>query len=130
MYSLDGLLADEGAEYWQLCFGLPVDPVDLGQKTGVYQSAYAHIMGRATYDDPSTRRVSESRGAVAAARGLAEEHGAGPCNRVSRHGMSSHDATQERALTHHASEGRGVATMSAWTSSATEHRTRIEITVQ
>ena len=26
MYSLDGLLADEGTEYWQFCFGLPVDP--------------------------------------------------------------------------------------------------------
>jgi Helix-turn-helix domain len=25
MYSLDGLLADEGTEYWQFCFGLPVD---------------------------------------------------------------------------------------------------------
>jgi hypothetical protein len=24
MYSLDGLLADEGTEYWQFCFGLPV----------------------------------------------------------------------------------------------------------
>jgi hypothetical protein len=23
MYSLDGLLADEGTEYWQFCFGLP-----------------------------------------------------------------------------------------------------------
>ena len=25
-YSLDGLLADEGTEYWQFCFGLPDDP--------------------------------------------------------------------------------------------------------
>ena len=47
MYSLDGLLADEGTEYWQFCFGLPVDPADLKQKIGAYQSAYAHIMGRA-----------------------------------------------------------------------------------
>ena len=50
MYSLDGLLADEGTEYWQFCFGLPVDPADLNQKIGVYQSAYAHIMGRAAYE--------------------------------------------------------------------------------
>jgi dihydrofolate reductase len=50
MYSLDGLLADEGTEYWQCCFGLPVDPADLKQKIGVYQSAYAHIMGRAAYE--------------------------------------------------------------------------------
>ena len=50
MCSLDGLLADEGTEYWQFCFGLPVDPADLKQKIGVYQSAYAHIMGRAAYE--------------------------------------------------------------------------------
>jgi dihydrofolate reductase len=50
MYSLDGLLADEGTEYWRFCFGLPVDPAELEQKVGVYQSAYAHIMGRATYE--------------------------------------------------------------------------------
>jgi dihydrofolate reductase len=50
MYSLDGLLADEGTEYWQFCFGLPVDPAELKQKIGVYQSAYAHIMGRAAYE--------------------------------------------------------------------------------
>jgi Transposase, Mutator family len=50
MYSLDGLLADEGTEYWQFCFGLPVDPADLKQKIGVYQSAYAHIIGRAAYE--------------------------------------------------------------------------------
>jgi len=36
MYSLDGLLAEEGTEHWQLCFGLPVDPADLKQKIGVY----------------------------------------------------------------------------------------------
>ena len=35
MYSLDGLLADEGTEYWQFCFGLPVDPADMKQKLGV-----------------------------------------------------------------------------------------------
>ena len=50
MYSLDGLLADEGTEYWQFCFGLPVDPASLEQKIDVYQSAYAHIMGRTTYE--------------------------------------------------------------------------------
>jgi dihydrofolate reductase len=48
--SLDGLLADEGTEYWQFCFGLPVDPAATKQKVGLYQSAYAHIMGRAAYE--------------------------------------------------------------------------------
>jgi dihydrofolate reductase len=46
MYSLDGLLADEGTDYWQYCFGLPVDPAEPQQKLDLYESAYAHIMGR------------------------------------------------------------------------------------
>lgn len=50
MYSLDGLLADEGTEYWRFCFGLPVDPADLKFKTDLYDGAYAHIMGRTTYE--------------------------------------------------------------------------------
>jgi dihydrofolate reductase len=50
MYSLDGFLADDGTEYWQFCFGLPGDPAETEQKVGVYQSAYAHIMGRTTYE--------------------------------------------------------------------------------
>lgn len=50
MYSLDGLLAAEGTEYWQFCFGLPVDPAEQQKKIDVFQSAYAHIMGRVTYE--------------------------------------------------------------------------------
>ena len=50
MYSLDGLLADEGTDYWRYCFGLPIDPEDQKQKPGVYESAYAHIMGRTAYE--------------------------------------------------------------------------------
>lgn len=50
MYSLDGLLADEGTDYWQFCFGLPVDPAEQKQKIDLYESAYAHIMGRTTYE--------------------------------------------------------------------------------
>ena len=46
MYSLDGLLADEGTEYWQFCFGLPQDPAEQKQKIDLFESAYAHIMGR------------------------------------------------------------------------------------
>ena len=49
MYSLDGFLADEDTEYWQFCFGLPVDPAEQKQKIDLYESAYAHIMGRVTY---------------------------------------------------------------------------------
>jgi dihydrofolate reductase len=50
LYSLDGLLADEGTEYWQFCFGLPVGPAETKQKLDVYPSAYTHIMGRAAYE--------------------------------------------------------------------------------
>jgi hypothetical protein len=43
MYSLDGLLADEGTEYWQFCFGLPVDPADLKQKIARRKSCGQHL---------------------------------------------------------------------------------------
>lgn len=49
-YSLDGLLADEGTAYWDFCFGLPDDPVDVAQSLDRYRSADAHIMGRAAYE--------------------------------------------------------------------------------
>jgi len=49
-YSLDGLLADEGTEYWQFCFGLPQDPAEQKQKIDLFESAYAHIMGRTAYE--------------------------------------------------------------------------------
>ena len=50
-YSLDGLLADEGTEFWKFCFDLPEirepdDPAHLDFR----QSAYAHIMGRIAYE--------------------------------------------------------------------------------
>ena len=50
-YSLDGLLADEGTEFWKFCFDLlenrePDDPAQLD----FLQSAYAHIMGRTAYE--------------------------------------------------------------------------------
>src|SRR5947207_261651 len=50
-YSLDGLLADEGTEFWKFCFGLPEnrepdDPAHLD----FLRSAYAHIMGRTAYE--------------------------------------------------------------------------------
>ncbi len=53
MYSLDGLLADEGTDYWRFCFGLPGDPAALEQKLDLYRGAHAHIMGRVTYEGMS-----------------------------------------------------------------------------
>ena len=49
MYSLDGLLADQGTEYWDFCFGLPDDPASWQEKLDLYETAYAHIMGRTAY---------------------------------------------------------------------------------
>ena len=50
-YSLDGLLADEGTDFWKFCFSLPEnnqpdDPAQLEFLRG----AYAHIMGRTAYE--------------------------------------------------------------------------------
>jgi dihydrofolate reductase len=52
-YSLNGLLADEGTDYWDFCFDL----LDLqgapdrdDQTLDFLQSAYAHIMGRTAYE--------------------------------------------------------------------------------
>jgi len=50
-YSLDGLLADEGTEFWKFCFDLPEnrEPDDPAQ-LNFLQSACAHIMGRTAYE--------------------------------------------------------------------------------
>ena len=57
-YSLDGLLADEGTEFWKFCFDLPEnrEPDDPAQ-LDFFQSAYAHIMGRTAYEG-----IAESTG--------------------------------------------------------------------
>jgi dihydrofolate reductase len=51
LYSLDGLLADEGTEYWKFCFDVPEnrEPDDAAQ-LDFLESAYAHIMGRTSYE--------------------------------------------------------------------------------
>ena len=50
-YSLDGLLADEGTEFWKFCFDLPEnrEPDDPAQ-LDFLRSAYAHLMGRTAYE--------------------------------------------------------------------------------
>jgi dihydrofolate reductase len=50
-YSLDGLLADEGTEFWKFCFDLPEnrEPEDPAQLEFL-RSAYAHVMGRTAYE--------------------------------------------------------------------------------
>jgi dihydrofolate reductase len=53
-YSLDGLLADDGTEFWKFCFSLPEnrEPDDPAQ-LDFLRSAYAHIMGRSAYESIS-----------------------------------------------------------------------------
>jgi dihydrofolate reductase len=50
-YSLDGLLADEGTEFWKFCFDQPEnrEPNDPAQHDFL-RSAYAHVMGRTAYE--------------------------------------------------------------------------------
>ena len=61
-YSLDGLLADEGTEFWKFCFDLPEnrEPDDPAQ-LDFLQSAYAHIMGRTAYEGISAAMTNVHR---------------------------------------------------------------------
>jgi dihydrofolate reductase len=53
-YSLDGLLADPGTEFWNFCFGLLEnrEPDDSAQ-LDFLRSAHAHIFGRSAYESIS-----------------------------------------------------------------------------
>ena len=48
-YSLDGLLADEGTDYWRFAWGLPDDPAEKRESHERFRSADLHIMGRVAY---------------------------------------------------------------------------------
>ena len=50
-YSLDGLLADEGTEFWRFCFDLPENrEPDEPAQLDFLRNAYTHIMGRTAYE--------------------------------------------------------------------------------
>ena len=49
-YSLDGFVADEGTDYFQFCRDLSDDAGQLDRTGELYESAYAHIMGRGVYE--------------------------------------------------------------------------------
>ncbi|MGE5226459.1 MAG: dihydrofolate reductase family protein [Planctomycetaceae bacterium] len=50
-YSVDGLLADEGTDFWDFCFSLPENRVPDDQaQLDFIQGAYAHVMGRTAYE--------------------------------------------------------------------------------
>jgi dihydrofolate reductase len=50
-YSLDGLLADQGTDFWDFCFSLPENrEPDEPAQLDFLRSAYAHVMGRTAYE--------------------------------------------------------------------------------
>jgi dihydrofolate reductase len=50
-YSLDGLLADQGTDFWEFCFDLPENrQPDDPEQLEFLRSAHAHIMGRTAYE--------------------------------------------------------------------------------
>ena len=60
-YSLDGLLADEGTEFWKFCFDQPENrepnsPAHLD----FLRSAYAHVMGRTAYEGISVSMTTST----------------------------------------------------------------------
>jgi len=48
-YSLDGLIATEGTEFFQFCRDLPDDPAEDARGSEFYAGADMHIMGRVAY---------------------------------------------------------------------------------
>jgi dihydrofolate reductase len=50
-YSLDGVIATEGTEFWQFCRDIPDDPAEDASGLEFYAGADMHIMGRAVYEE-------------------------------------------------------------------------------
>jgi dihydrofolate reductase len=48
-YSLDGVIATEGTEFFQFCRDMPDDPAEDARGSEFYAGADMHIMGRAAY---------------------------------------------------------------------------------
>src|SRR5438067_4559269 len=65
LYSLDGLLADEGTDFWRFCFGLPEDPMDQEQELERFRSADGHIMGRVAYESMAAALQKDTEHPVA-----------------------------------------------------------------
>jgi dihydrofolate reductase len=74
-YSLDGLIATEGTEFFQFCRDLPPDPAENARGSEFYAGADLHIIGRATYqgmasyfptatDDPNAGPLNAGRKVV------------------------------------------------------------------
>jgi dihydrofolate reductase len=74
-YSLDGVIATEGTEFYQYCRDLPDDPAEDARGSEFYAGADLHIMGRVTYqgmagyfpgatDDPNADALNAGRKVV------------------------------------------------------------------
>jgi dihydrofolate reductase len=74
-YSLDGLIATEGTEFFQFCRDLPDDPAEDARGSEFYAGADVHIMGRVAYqsmasyfptaiDDPNADPLNAARKVV------------------------------------------------------------------
>jgi dihydrofolate reductase len=74
-YSLDGLIATEGTEFFRFCRDLPDDPAEDASGRAFYAGADLHIMGRAAYqsmasyfptatDDPNAEPLNAARKVV------------------------------------------------------------------
>lgn len=74
-YSLDGLIATEGTEFFQFCRDLPDDPAEDASGSEFYAGADMHIMGRVAYqsmasyfptatDDPNAEPLNAARKVV------------------------------------------------------------------
>ena len=74
-YSLDGVIATEGTEFFQFCRDLPDDPAEDARGSEFYAGADMHIMGRAAYqsmasyfptatDDPNADPLNAGRKVV------------------------------------------------------------------
>ena len=74
-YSLDGLIATEGTEFFQFCRDLPDDPAEDASGREFYANADVHIMGRVAYqsmasyfptatDDPNADPLNAARKVV------------------------------------------------------------------
>jgi dihydrofolate reductase len=74
-YSLDGVIATEGTEFFQFCRDLPEDPAEDARGSEFYAGADLHIMGRVAYqsmagyfpsatDDPNADALNAGRKVV------------------------------------------------------------------
>jgi dihydrofolate reductase len=74
-YSLDGVIATEGTEFFQFCRDLPQDPAEDATGSEFYAGADMHIMGRVAYqsmasyfptatDDPNADPLNAARKVV------------------------------------------------------------------